>query len=108
MFRFENNILLLLLLLLLPLALLLLYYLYAKKKVLSAFGEMALVSRLSPFISFKKSLLKYVLLFIALTFLIIALANPQRGSKVEKVERKGVDLMLCVDISNSMNAEDIQ
>jgi len=45
---------------------------------------------------------------IALTCLIFALADPQTGSRIEKVKRKGIDLMICLDVSNSMMAQDIK
>ena len=44
----------------------------------------------------------------AFAFLVLALADPQTGSKMEKVERKGIDVMIALDVSNSMLAEDIR
>jgi Ca-activated chloride channel family protein len=43
-----------------------------------------------------------------MVFLIIAIANPQIGTRIEKGERKGSDIAICLDLSNSMMAEDIQ
>jgi Ca-activated chloride channel family protein len=51
---------------------------------------------------------KFILFSIALTALIIGIANPQIGSKMEEVKREGVDLMIAIDLSNSMLAEDLQ
>ncbi len=45
---------------------------------------------------------------LALVSLIIAMADPQTGSRLEKVKRKGIDLMICLDVSNSMMAQDIK
>jgi Ca-activated chloride channel family protein len=45
---------------------------------------------------------------IAFAFLVLALADPQTGSKMEKVQRKGIDVMIALDVSNSMLAEDIR
>ena len=45
---------------------------------------------------------------IAFAFLALALADPQTGSKMEKVERRGIDVMIALDVSNSMLAEDIR
>jgi Ca-activated chloride channel family protein len=45
---------------------------------------------------------------IAFAFLVLALADPQTGSKMEKVERRGIDVMIALDVSNSMLAEDIR
>ncbi len=108
MFQFENDTLLIWLLLVPASILLFAAFIYSKKKHLAAFAQSALMERLAPLYSQSKSVLKFSLLMAALALLIVCLANPQLGSKVEKVERKGVDLMICLDISNSMNAEDIQ
>jgi len=48
------------------------------------------------------------LLMIAFAFLVLALADPQTGSKIEKVERRGIDVMIALDVSTSMLAEDIR
>ena len=45
---------------------------------------------------------------IAYGFLIIGIANPQIGSKLVEGERKGIDIMIALDVSNSMLAEDIK
>ena len=79
-----------------------------KKRTLNRFGDMNLLSRLMPDKSGTKATLKFILLLFAYIFLIIGLANPQIGSKLEKVERKGIDLVIAVDVSNSMLAEDIK
>ena len=52
--------------------------------------------------------MKFILLLFALGFIILGLANPQIGSKMEEVKREGVDLMIALDVSNSMLAEDIK
>ena len=52
--------------------------------------------------------MKFGLILLALGFLIIAIANPQIGSKMVKGERLGSDVAICLDVSNSMMAEDIQ
>lgn len=51
---------------------------------------------------------KFIVLSLAWFFLIIGLANPQIGSKLMEVKREGIDLIIAVDVSNSMQAEDIQ
>ena len=40
-------------------------------------------------------------------FLIIAIANPQIGTKIEEVKTEGIDIMIAFDVSNSMLAEDV-
>ena len=108
MFRFENDTILIWLLLIPALFLIFAAFIYSKRRGMSAFAQAPLMERLAPFYSQSKYVLKFSLLMAALALLIVSLANPQLGSKVEKVQRKGVDLMIALDISNSMNAEDIQ
>lgn len=79
-----------------------------RKKALNRFGENSLLSRLIPEKSGKRPVLKFVILMLAFIFLVVGLANPQVGSKLEKAERKGIDLMIALDVSNSMLAEDIK
>lgn len=55
-----------------------------------------------------KRIWKFILFTIAFTFLIIGLINPQIGTKLEDIKRKGADIMICLDVSNSMKAEDLQ
>ncbi len=108
MFRFESHIILYLLLLIPLLVLLFMLFMAWKKRAIKRFGDIELVKQLSPDDSFSKNILKFTIITVVLTLIIICLANPQMGSKVEKMKRKGFDLMVCLDISNSMNAEDIQ
>jgi Ca-activated chloride channel family protein len=61
-----------------------------------------------PMASELKLRTKFILFSIAITALIIGIANPQIGSKMEEVKREGVDLMIAIDLSNSMLAEDLQ
>ena len=61
-----------------------------------------------PEYSNAKLVLKFILLLLSYTFLVIAIAGPQTGSRLEEVKRKGIDLMIALDVSNSMLAEDIK
>jgi Ca-activated chloride channel family protein len=67
-----------------------------------------MVFKLMPMASFRKLRLKFFLFCLSIIFIIIGLANPQIGSKMEEVKREGVDLMIAIDLSNSMLAEDLQ
>ena len=78
------------------------------RKELDKFGERKLVQRLTSDVSISKKNWKFSFLMIALISLIFTLANPQLGSKIEKVQRKGIDMIIAVDISNSMLCEDIK
>ena len=79
-----------------------------RKKALIRFGDMKLVNRLIPDKSNSSAIIKFFMLMLAYTFIIFALANPQIGSKLEKVERKGIDIVIAIDVSNSMLAQDIK
>lgn len=78
-----------------------------RKKALSNLGDKLLVQQLIPNYAPKMKSIKVFLLVIAFVFLILGLANLQFGSKLEEVKSKGIDIMIALDISNSMLAEDI-
>ena len=67
---------------------------------------MRLVERLMPDYSHQMPLLKFILAVLALEFIILGFANPQIGSKQEKVKRQGIDVVVAMDVSNSMLSED--
>jgi len=81
---------------------------YTARKRWRQYGDELLMNRLIPLRSFSIQHIKISLLLAALACFIFALANPQVGSTLEKGMRKGVDIMIAMDISNSMLAEDIQ
>jgi len=87
---------------------LLVLFLVWKKRTLARYGDWNVIRQLMPDYSMGKSILKFILLIVALISLIVALADPQTGSRLEKVKRKGIDLMICLDVSNSMLAQDIK
>lgn len=89
------------------LVLLFLYVQYWKRKKQAAFGDLNLVKKLSPEKSLFKPTLKFVLVVLGLTFLILALVNPKMGTKMEKVKRQGIDIVFAIDVSKSMLAEDV-
>ncbi|MFA5782568.1 MAG: VWA domain-containing protein [Bacteroidales bacterium] len=79
-----------------------------KQKAYKKYGNISVITQLMPDVSEVMPLLKFIALMVALAFLILALARPQTGSKLEKGKRKGVELMILLDVSNSMLAEDIK
>jgi Ca-activated chloride channel family protein len=79
-----------------------------KKKVLQRFGEWRIIRRLLPGLSDSRLVVKFILLMTGYLFLIIGISNPQIGSKLIEGERKGIDIMIALDVSNSMLAEDIK
>ncbi|MGA3013577.1 MAG: VWA domain-containing protein [Bacteroidales bacterium] len=108
MLRLAHPIFLYLLALIPVFIVLLVLFLIWRKKALNRFGDYNLILRLIPEYSTGRLIFKFVLLMAAFAFLILALADPQTGSKMEKVERKGIDVMIALDVSNSMLAEDIR
>lgn len=78
-----------------------------KRKALAAFGDKKVVTLMMPEVSLSKPYLKFTLFIIAYTFLLLAAADPQVGSKMEEVKRKGADIMILLDVSNSMLAQDL-
>lgn len=80
---------------------------YARQRAIRKFGDFALMKRLMPQMSKYKHGIKFTILMVALSFMIIGWANPQWGTKKEKVKRKSVDVFIALDISQSMLAEDI-
>ncbi len=88
----------------------LIYWLFRswKKRASKQFGEKALVDRLVKHRSDTRPALRFLLLLFALFFLITGIIDPKVGSKVETVKRKGIDLYIALDVSNSMLAEDIK
>jgi Ca-activated chloride channel homolog len=82
----------------------------ARRQALLRFGDENLVHRLMPQVSMLKHPLKFGVLMLAFTCLIVALANPQRtgGMRREKVQTKASDIIIALDISNSMLADDVK
>ena len=108
MFRFEHIQYLYALLLLIPLLLLFIAFQRWRKKSIARFATTPLVYKLIPDFSDAKQVTKFVLLSLAYIFLVLAIANPQIGAKQEKVKRSGIDVVIALDVSRSMLAEDIQ
>lgn len=108
MFRFEHIEYLYLLLLLLPVLAVFIAFQRWKKNSIARFGKATLVHRLIPDLSNGKQILKFALLSLAYVFLILGIANPQIGSRQEKVKRQGIDVVIALDVSKSMLAEDVQ
>ena len=86
----------------------LLLYIRWRKKSLTLFGDSKLVKELMHSFSKRRTQIKNILTILIFILLIIGIANPQVGTKMEEVKREGVDLMIAIDLSNSMMAEDIK
>ncbi len=108
MFRF-GNIEFLWLLWIIPLfALLFIAAAYARKRKLKRFGDPTLLKNLMPEASFTRKILKFIFLSLAFASVVFALARPQFGTKLQEVKSQGVELVIAIDVSNSMLAEDIK
>lgn len=79
-----------------------------RRAAIARLGDPALVRRLSASVNREGRRWQAFLWFLALFFLIIALARPQWGSEVQVVEQRGIEIMIALDISQSMMAEDIK
>lgn len=107
MFRFAHPEYLYLLLILPVLFLFYIYIAKARKRAIRKYGSPDLLAALMPEASSKRRRVKYFILFVAITIVIFIIAGPQFGSKLETVKRQGIEVMICLDISNSMLAQDI-
>ena len=79
---------------------------WLRKKRLSRVGDPALVKQLMPSWSGAKGWVRLVLFDLAFLFFVIGLARPQIGAKLQERETKGAEIMICLDVSNSMLARD--
>jgi Ca-activated chloride channel family protein len=79
-----------------------------RRRSLQKFGSSSILEQLMPNVSSGRPLIKFVVWMLALFFIITAIAQPQFGSKLKTEKRKGVELVIALDVSNSMLAEDIK
>lgn len=77
-----------------------------RRKSVEKFGDAALVEELMPSYSRAKGWVRAVLYSLAFFFFVIGLSRPQIGAKLSEREAKGAEIMICLDVSNSMLAED--
>src|SRR5579863_914447 len=106
--RWEHQNLLWLLPLVLPaLALFFWWRERSRQRIVAQFIEARLLSALTVGISPRRRKIRYTLLVLAAGFLIVALARPQYGFDLQEVEQSGLDIVVAVDTSKSMLAQDI-
>jgi Ca-activated chloride channel family protein len=79
-----------------------------RRRALGRFGDLRLVDRLVQAGGTERRVIRATLVLIAAFFLILALARPQWGARMEAISRRGVDVVLAVDTSLSMLAEDVK
>ncbi len=107
MFRFGSASALYGLLLIPLLAVLLWSALRARRRALERFGDVLLVRRLTESVSHRARVVKPLLLVAGVALLVSSLARPQFGTRVETVRREGKDVVVAMDLSRSMLAEDV-
>ncbi|MBO6117498.1 MAG: VWA domain-containing protein [Bacteroidales bacterium] len=107
MIKFEYPGLLWLLIAVPALSLLFIFIQRSKRKKLNKAIEKHLQGSIIPLLSFGKQRFKFILVMIAFTAVVLAAANPQTASTIGNKERKGADIMICLDVSNSMLAQDL-
>ncbi|MDG2138859.1 MAG: VWA domain-containing protein [Flavobacteriales bacterium] len=108
MLRYDNIEYLYLLLLIPIIILAIIIYSRWQKRSIKKFGDSQLIEQLMQSHSNIRKKIKHILFILSITLLIIGLSNPQIGTKMEEVKREGVDLMIAIDLSYSMMAQDIK
>lgn len=107
MLRFEDPVYLWLLWLI-PLLALLRFFMWRRRKAnVRKFGDPQLVRELMPDVSKYRPTVKFWLMNAALAVLVIMLARPQMGTRISHEKRNGIEAIICLDISNSMLAQDV-
>jgi Ca-activated chloride channel homolog len=107
MLRFEHTEYFLLLLLIPAAVSLFVYIQWKTKNQLQQIGNPDTIKRLMPERNELKSRVKFILLNLIILLLVFTLAQPQMGTKMEKVQRKGIDVMIALDVSKSMLSQDV-
>lgn len=107
MFRFEFPYILWLLLFIPVIIVWFIVSQRSKKKKLASAIDTPLHNDILPLLSFGKQQLKFILLMLAFAFIVLAAANPQKATTIGNKERKAADIMICLDVSNSMLAQDL-
>lgn len=107
MLRFEDPIYLWMLLII-PILVLMRFIVWRKRKRnLRKFGDSSLLKEMMPDVSKYRPTIKFCLLLSAITILIFMIARPQVGSKISHEKREGIEVLIALDISNSMLAQDV-
>ncbi len=79
-----------------------------RKQALNRFGQQKVFKVIMPWRSVRRPWLRFTLILMAFSMLIVAAANPLVGSRMQEAKREGVDLIIALDVSRSMLAQDIR
>ncbi len=97
------------LLMLLPIIVLVYFYArYKKKKIFAKIGDAALVKELTAHYNTSSFSKKFLLVFVAMALILVSVANLRTKIGSEKISRNGIDVMIAIDVSKSMLAQDIK
>ncbi|MBO7462813.1 MAG: VWA domain-containing protein [Bacteroidales bacterium] len=105
--QFANKEYLFLLLLIPVFAVMFLLYIHRRRKALKKIGNIKTLKALSPETSTSRPIIRAALVLAAMALLIIAVARPRVGSKLAETTSEGNEIMILLDISNSMRATDM-
>ncbi len=106
-FRFESPEYLWLLVVVAALAVIRFITYYSQRKRLKKFGDPELIRQLMPDVSRWRPIAKFCLLELALVFIILMIARPQEAGSISSEQRRGIETVICMDVSNSMRARDV-
>lgn len=107
MFRFESPYFLYLLIIVPVLIVIFIISEYVKTKRIKKFGDPELMKSLMPNATRYRPAIKFSIVCLAMIFMILLIARPQFGTKTETVTKKGIEVVIVLDISNSMMAQDV-
>lgn len=107
MLRFENPIYLWLLVIIPLMALIRFVMWRLQRKKYKRLGDKSLLKLMMPDVSKYRPSVKFWLLMACIALVIVMLARPQMGSKISHDKRNGIEIIIAMDISNSMKAEDV-
>ncbi|MBN1213308.1 MAG: VWA domain-containing protein [candidate division Zixibacteria bacterium] len=106
--RFSQPENFLILIVVLLLAVFVFWAINRKKKLLSRFGDLPLLMKNAPYISFARQRTRALLLLVGLVFVVLTLVRLQFGTHLEMLRREGIDIIVALDVSNSMLARDMK
>lgn len=107
MFKFEHTIYFYAFAAIPIMLLLVAWYFISRSNKLKRLGDPQLVRQLMPYAGNRKRIIKLILFLLATSSLILAVCNLQTGSKLKEIKREGADIIICLDVSNSMLAQDL-
>lgn len=107
MFKFENTEYFYAFALIPLCVLIYVWYVFKTRRNLKKLGDSALIRQLVPDVSKAKKTTRFILFTLGLGLLILGICNLQTGTKTQDVKREGADIMVCLDVSNSMMAQDL-